>query len=222
MKKTEEYLNRVNELIDLSNKTLATATNGQFASVNHELFANLLTSGLSCIKNMYGDNHPYYESFENRVRTSNPFQVGVARGILTAIKSEIEGGWFFSVKRLVTAEIFSDFIDMAQYLLDEGYKDPAAVMFGGILEEHLKQLSVKYGISLTYVNGKRDTVDKKADTLNSELVAAGVYNKLDQKQVTAWLDLRNKAAHGHYSEFTKEQVTQFKGGLLDFINRISL
>ena len=33
-----------------------------------------------------------------------------------------------------------------------------------------------------------------------------VYSGLDQKSVTRWLDLRNKASHGKHSEYTKEQV----------------
>ena len=32
--------------------------------------------------------------------------------------------------------------------------------------------------------------------MNSDLVKAGVYNLLKQKQITALADLRNKAAHG--------------------------
>ncbi len=41
--------------------------------------------------------------------------------------------------------------------------------------------------------------------MNNELAAFGAYNKLDQKNVTAWLDLRNKAAHAQYHEYTAEQ-----------------
>ena len=38
------------------------------------------------------------------------------------------------------AELFADFLEMADYLLSEGYKDPAAVLGGSMLEEHLRQL----------------------------------------------------------------------------------
>ena len=34
------------------------------------------------------------------------------------------------------------------------------------------------------------------DKMNSDLCGASIYEKLDQKNITAWLDLRNKAAHG--------------------------
>jgi hypothetical protein len=31
------------------------------------------------------------------------------------------------LKGLITAEVFADFIEMAEHLLETGYKDPAAV-----------------------------------------------------------------------------------------------
>lgn len=52
------------------------------------------------------------------------------RGILKAVKTEMEGGWVFTAKDIVSAEIFADFLEMSQYLLSEGYKDAAAVMIG--------------------------------------------------------------------------------------------
>ena len=45
-------------------------------------------------------------------------------------------------------------------------------------------------------------------------------NELIQKQITAWLDLRNNAAHGKYSEYTQEQVSLLLQGVMDFIIRI--
>jgi len=57
--------------------------------------------------------------------------------------------------------------------------------------------------------------------MNAELASVGAYNKLDQKGVTAWLDLRNKAAHGHYAEYTGEQVGNMLLGVQEFMRRIA-
>jgi hypothetical protein len=97
--------------------------------------------------------------------------------------------------------VFSDFLEMAEYLLDQGYKGPSAVIGGSVLEEDLRKLCDRFGISIL-----QNQKPKKADTLNGELANAGICSKLDQKSVTAWLDLRNKAAHGKYTEYTEEQV----------------
>lgn len=60
---------------------------------------------------------------------------------------------------------------------------------------------------------------KKADLLNAELAKAGGYSVLDQKNVTAWLDLRNRAAHAKYNEYTADQVALFISAVSDFIAR---
>jgi len=60
---------------------------------------------------------------------------------------------------------------------------------------------------------------KKADQLNADLAGASVYSKLDLKSITSWLDLRNKAAHGKFGEYTKEQVQFMIQGIQDFMVR---
>ena len=42
--------------------------------------------------------------------------------------------------------------------------------------------------------------------MNVELAKAGIYNALWQKKITALADLRNKAAHGKWTEFTEKDV----------------
>jgi hypothetical protein len=220
----QKYNDRVIALISLADRTLATAKYPQsigIATVNKELFNELRTSSLSFIKNLYGEEHIYYTDFDKYLLRWEPSETERARGILKAIKSEIDNGWLTTVKGLVSAEIFSDFLDMAEHLLSENYKDPAAVMIGSVLEEHLRQLCNKNGIATTEVKNSK-SVAKKADLLNADLTGQGVYNKLDQKSVTAWLDLRNKAAHGKYSEYNESQVKLMLQGVIEFITRNSI
>lgn len=65
----------------------------------------------------------------------------------------------------------------------------------------------------------RGNKSKKTETLNTELVKAGVYNKSDQKTVTACLDIRNNAAHGNYSEYDNARVKLLIDQIRHFINR---
>lgn len=146
---------------------------------------------------------------------AHPFRLDALVGIVTALKNAYEKGFISDFRELVHGEVFSDFIEMSSHLLEEGYKDAAAVIAGGTLEQHLRQLCTKNGIPTV---GKNAT-PLKADFLNSELAKAGVYQKGDQKSVTAWLDLRNKAAHGKYKEYEKEQVALMVQGIRDFITR---
>jgi hypothetical protein len=55
--------------------------------------------------------------------------------------------------------------------------------------------------------------------LNSDLAKAGVYNKLEQKNVTAWLGLRNDAAHGRYDHYDLSQVVALLRDVRGFLLR---
>jgi hypothetical protein len=224
--KLADFLRRVEEVIGLGQQALATKESDKcqgtsMSWVSPEKFATFRAAALSLLTNLYGERHPYYVDFNAKVTARTPQDVETGVGILSAVKGELCGGWLITARGLISAEIFADFLEMAEYLLEEHYKDAAAVIVGSSLEEHLRQLATKHGIATTYAKGTA-TLSKKADTLNTDLAGAGAYTKLDQKSVTAWLDLRNKAAHGKYSEYNDEQVSLMLQGIRQFISRISL
>lgn len=221
----DKLLKRINDLVTLADNVLRTERRGTgtFSTVyvENEIFTEFKNASLSFIISLYGDKHPYYDGFKSECVRSTPYDAKAGKGILSSIKTEIQEGWLNTLRGLVSAEIFVDFIEMAEHLLSENYKDAAAVMAGSVLEEHLRQLCVKNSIDISE-NKSGKLVPKKADLLNSELTKAGIYNMLDQKNVTAWLDLRNKAAHGKYTEYTKEQVELMLTAIMDFMTRNSI
>jgi len=150
-----------------------------------------------------------------RYGATNAYVVPHIAGILASLRSAYESGYLATISELIHADLFSDFIEMAEYLISEGYKDPAAVIVGSVLEEHLRKLCGRHGIQISTA-GK----PKKAEQLNSDLAAQSIYSKLDQKSVTTWLDLRNKAAHGRYIEYSKEQVELHLQGIQNFMSRV--
>lgn len=140
------------------------------------------------------------------------------RAVVIALRDDLKDGFFRSITDLVHAGVFSDFLEMADHLLKEDYKDAAAVIAGSSLEAHLRALCDKNGVPLDFPSSDGPKA-KKADTLNADLAKATVYGKGDQKQITAWLDTRNSAAHGKYNDYTKEKVDLMIAGIRDFINR---
>lgn len=217
--KLEDIKKRIDQLISIAGQVLSTKrTNDYNSYVSAEQFNEFRSASLSFLKNTFGTEHPFYMEFNKKVNDASPYLTEEGRGILKAVKNEIDGGWAFTVKGLISAEIFSNFLEMAEYLLTEGYKDPAAVMAGSVLEEHLRQLCIKNSIPIESIKDGKP-IPKKADLINSQLASANIYNKLDQKSITSWLDLRNKAAHGQYSEYTKEQVVFMSQGITNFISR---
>lgn len=133
------------------------------------------------------------------------------KGILQALRADYDAGRLQTFQELVHADLFSDFLEMAEYFLQEGYKDPAAVIAGGVLEEHLRKLCGKHGVTLP--------TKPKLDTMNADLARVNAYSKNDQKQATAWAGLRNDAAHGNYSKYTDSEVKHMVAGVRDFISR---
>jgi hypothetical protein len=189
--------------------------------VRSEDFGALRSSALSFIETTFGKEHSYYIEFERQVRDVSDHYMRHAVGILTAIRDELAGGWLRTTRGLVSAEVFADFLEMAEHLLSEKYKDAAAVMIGSVLEEHLRLMSTKYSVPVEELKDGK-TVPRKAESLNADLAKTPAYGKLDQKNVTSWLDLRNKAAHGHYAEYTHQQVELLLASIRDFVARHAL
>lgn len=214
-------IERIDQAIKLGEEAIKKAhiDSHHTAWASPQEFASFRASGLSVIRDVYGVHHPIYTDFSSNTRRPIVYATHQGIGVLNAAKTEIEKGWLSTVKGLLTAEIFSDFLEMSLHLLDEGYKDPAAVVIGSVVEKQLKELSVSNGISLTRESREGKPIPKKADSLNAELVKKGVYSKLDQKAVTAWLGIRNNAAHGNYDEYNSEQVRTMHSGVTEFITR---
>lgn len=162
------------------------------------------------IRRLYGEKSQHFESYSSALSTNYFYNlhseynshfsqmVGVAR----AVKHDLDNGLLIQFKSLVQADVFADFLEMGEYLLQEGYKDAAAVIVGSVLENGLRKLAEDIGIPLTQPSGKSMTIEP----LNVELAKQEVYSKLVQKQITSWAHVRNKAAHGEFGEYNREQV----------------
>jgi hypothetical protein len=133
--------------------------------------------------------------------------------IAKALRDDLKKGWTRSVTELVHAETNDDYLEMAYELLGANYKDPSAVIAGTTLEVHVRALCVKYGIDTELADGSY----KKTDVMNADLKRVGVYGKMEQKQITAWMDIRNAAAHGNYDNYDENNVRLFIDGVRNFI-----
>ncbi|MEQ1320025.1 HEPN domain-containing protein [Acinetobacter guillouiae] len=129
--------------------------------------------------------------------------------VLTAAYDDLKSGFLLTFKQIVQAEVFDSELEQAKSLLDSGYKNAAAVIAGTVLETAIKELCLNNGITLDR---------KKLTHLNDDLAKASIYNKLQQKQITALADIRNNAAHGDFDQFTKEDVER----MIDDIERFLL
>jgi len=128
---------------------------------------------------------------------------GIAQGLL----SDMEAGLVPDLRSRIRSEVEGDFLEQAQRLLDENRKDPAAMLVGAVLEDALRQLCRKHGLAEA----------NSIDPMNTALRKADVYSEPRRAAVAAWAAVRNKAAHGRFTDYTDTEVRQMHQGVADFV-----
>jgi len=185
-----------------------------------EDISHLLSKSKAAVARIAGKNSDYYKDIEAILKRTNiriGYKLRYVMGTISALKSDLENDYLKSYSDIIQSEVFSDYLEMAEYLLNEGYKDAAAVLIGSTLEVHLRELCISNNIDIKTTNNKGKIIPKKADEMNSDLAKSNVYSSTYKKQVTAWLGIRNSAAHGKYSEYTKEEISLMLQGIRQFI-----
>lgn len=215
----EKLITRIDHVISLGDSTQETSRASDFGTiVDYGLMRKFVASGKSLLISTVGKKHPYYEEFHSATDDNVEMSVKAGIYIIESLRYEVENGWLNNLKGIVSSEIFTDFLEMAEHLLERDYKDPAAVMIGSVLEEHLRQLCIKNDIPASTWK-KEKVVPLNANTLNTELAKKGAINSFDLKSITAQLDIRNDAAHGNWSKYDKKQVQMMYDYVLNFLSR---
>jgi hypothetical protein len=188
-------------------------TNPTYYSVDCELSIQWGASCLHLLKQIFTQESDHYIEFKRLFSEFSEWKnfevVRQAFGILKAAKDDYEQGYLFDTRVLIEAEVFSDFLEQADQLLKNGYYGPAAIVAGCVLEDGLRKLCDRKNVILP----SKATIDP----MNIALVKAGIYNTLTQKKITALADIRNKAAHGKWGEFSNKDVEQMIVQVQDFM-----
>lgn len=182
-----------------------------FPTLDFAAFSEWQTQSIAYITNLLGLNHICVQKFQDQVEHAGRGEVSIGKGILKGVREDVEGGYLKRIEALVSADIFSDFLDMAEYLVKEGYKDPAASLTGAVLEDGLRKICTNQGVTL---KSKEDI-----SSLNKKLADNGAYNRLTQKKLQVWNDVRNNADHGHFGEYGSEDVEHMLKGVQGFLEQ---
>lgn len=174
----------------------------------------------SLLVNVMTKDSIYYTEFMNLVtgeglkddETFNKKEIfGQAVQILKAAWGEYAGGYFVSVQTRITADVFDDFLDRADYLLESGDFPAAAVIAGCVLEDGLRKICDREGV--TFPPSPKPTIS----TFNQGLKNKGFYGKPVFHHVTSLGALRNHAAHGEWTEFAEDDVVKMVNDVRDFM-----
>lgn len=211
----QQYLVALDSIINTYNSNVI-----EFERVSERTAHGIIPRARTAVEKISGKRSHYTRQMEAILAEESHigYKAEQIIGIVEGLRADIQHGFLSNFSEVVRGELFQDFVDMATYLCQEGFKDAAASITGGTLEIHLRRLCHKHSIDSTYTMPDGSVRPKKASQLNQELGKVA-YSLFDQKQVTAWLDLRNSAAHGKYTEYNAQQAMQFIDWLRDFMVR---
>jgi hypothetical protein len=148
MSETERQEERCLRLIALADEVISTyeapAANVFAAGwVDAEKFRQWRSGSLTFLEDLLGDS-TYLAEF--RVATEGGSSSGTTpvregKGVLVAVFEDLQAGFLTSVRRLIRAEVFTDFLDMAEHLHESGYHHAAVSLTGAVLEDGLRQIA---------------------------------------------------------------------------------
>jgi hypothetical protein len=147
-----------------------------------ELLRSRVTTIEEGTKNSLADQHIEHEVFDT------------ARGALQNVKAEIEAGFLGTLARSITGEVLSDFIQLANTVLQSGdanAKDVAAVLAAAAFEDTIRKMGVQFcGIQT------RDALSDIAIALKQKGILVGSQFGTVQAQ----LQFRNDALHADWGK----------------------
>lgn len=193
---------------------------GEF-NVLEDRFFSLRTRALSLLNMLsIGGDHVAKLYDEVGSLSSKISEAEKLHGLLRGLQDDYESGMLEHLGRLIEVNIVADYFQQAERLLQEGHPGrhdhvPAAVLAGAVLEDALRRLCQRQTppISITKPSGDPKTLNPLIDDLKQ----ANVYSELKAKQLRAWADIRNAAAHGQFDDFSRSDVEQMLAGIQHFL-----
>jgi hypothetical protein len=164
-------------------------------------------SALNLLARTAGEESIYYREL-HEMRSNDRIFPDVLTAILRAAMTDFREGFMADTKLLVSAEVFADFLVQAEVLLENDYKDAAAVLIRAVLEDGLRRVCLSKGISIK----DRDGVNQLAEAMTKQNALTAV----QFKEIEAKKEIGNKAAHAKFGEYTKADVAAFH----EFVQRL--
>lgn len=184
-------------------------------------FIKWRTNSVSLLSQIIPLEHPHQKLIENfnKINNSaNHLRWGIAT--LKGLKEDFEKDFLGDLVVEVEEKIASDYMGQAERLIHEGQTGkfdhvPAAVLSGAVLEKALRTLCNLQQPSIPVL--KSNDEPKTMNPLIDDLKKAGLFNEAKAKQLRAWADIRNRAAHGEFDQFDRNDVEQMIVGVKNFL-----
>jgi hypothetical protein len=117
--------------------------------------------------------------------------------VLQNLLSDMEAGLLGSITDHARAETFDDFLEHAEFYVQQSRKNEAGVISGVVFEDLLRQVCRKQQIV---------EKDVKLDQLISQLTSNGTFTAVKAKRARVAAHVRTKASHAQWDEFEMDDV----------------
>jgi len=170
------------------------------------------TSVLNLLSNAFGQCSVHYLNFKEKYGTAHYISTDlfeVLRGIFSAARDDYEGGYFLSVRSVISGELFGDFVVLAKQSLTEGHKDVAAVLACAALEDALKRYALSQDL---------DVQGKSMHEIVAALKSKGLVSGAQKTLLDTMPKIRDYAMHASWEKIKPEDV----GGIIGFVEHFLL
>jgi hypothetical protein len=182
---------------------------------------------LSVLHDTVGGSHPLMPAIRDALNKADYARaVAVARAVITLH----DGGGLTSPRLAIAHELEADLLEIAQQQVQraEGASEAseteiktvhlgiAAFLAGAALEDGLRRLCDAHGLAY---DAQRTSLSKLQAVLYQPSSSIAVITASDNKQITSWGDVRNKADHGKLSQLTHSEVLSMVIGVRGFLDR---
>lgn len=164
---------------------------------------NLFIIAFGSDSNYYKYIIEIYNKFKNYAS-----QLEQAKGIFRSAKIDYENGFFISLEKQISGEIFGDFVSLAKTAIFEKNKDVAAVLASAALEDALKKYAILNSLDIN---------DKSMSDVVNLLKAHGLVKGAQKTLLDTMPKIRNYAMHADWDKFNIEDVSSIIGFVEQFL-----
>jgi len=215
--KHERYADRMQSLIEQAQVLKSTRIReegGRRGYIQDKVGLNAwLMNVWNVVELAVGRGSPHFVELERikelQTWIEKDYQVEWIEGILAGALDDLKSGMLVGQEFLIAGQVFDSVLEQARHLNGVGHKDAAAVLARVVIEDALRRLSRQAGIA----------DDQSASVLNDELKKAGRYVQSQWRQIQAWLDIGNDAAHGHFEKYDDARVASMIDEIEGFLAR---
>jgi len=218
MKNTENLTEKLQAIIEMGNRVLATETQGfqKQTFVNEQKFHDFRISGLSLLSRIFGDTSQHYTCFKSEVTIPGSSRTKRGIGILTSATRELQGNWLETTRGNITSEILEEFMDMARVHIEKNAPAPAIILMIAVLEKHLRNLCQANGIDV--INRQQSTpAPKRSLQLASDGYKKKLFDRAQNKKLLSWLDLCDRLNKDSTLTVSTEQADKMYRGIKRFL-----